>query len=204
TVGTGTSVLLKAPYNADALSYFPTLISSTEDATLQSRMIGFPPETNIDPQQFAEFMTQRYGNENFVAAELAATIRDRSSMPPFLPVDVSKSLVDSIAAVYKDDSKLSEEQKIEKEELLAARLLNVPDLTPTTTLHHFENGRRVYFYYPRIQLDFAGRLLSNSNLTQFSYLGMVVKIKNDDCLKVFGECQRSQYPIRFVDFMPKL
>jgi hypothetical protein len=219
TIGTGTRVVLKAQHHADAFSFYPTLIASPNESDFESRIVVIPPETNISSQDFNDFITKRYGNRTLVTADLSATIRDRASMPPFLPVDISKSLVDSILPIYKDESKLSEEQKIEKENLLKARLLNVPDLPHTTSLHHYENGREVYFYYPRVQVDFSGRLLSNVYSEQFNYLGMIIRINNIKSSKVCScefaakctdanivgkKCAVSEYPIRFVDFSPKL
>ena len=136
---------------------------------------------------------------SFEAAALSTTIRDRSTMPPFLPVDsLSKMLTEKIAAIESNE-KLSQEEKKKQQEELRDTLFNVPDLHPTTALHHIEqkdgNKKEVNFYYPRVQIDFSSRLLTNSPLDRFDFLGMVVKIKHDE--------KSGEYPVRFVDFSPK-
>jgi hypothetical protein len=191
TVGKGTRIVVKAPHHVGLAEYYPNLIASSSTTDLRDRMVAIPSKTDVNPDVFRTFIWKRYGTEEFEAAELSATIRDRSAMPPFLPVDSSKVLLEKIATIYTGDEKLPEE----KEHLLRSRLLNVPDLIPTTTLHHKEDGRDVYFYYPRVQIDFSSRLLTNSQLDRFDFLGMVVKIKNDET--------HGEYSVRFVDFSPK-
>jgi hypothetical protein len=195
TVGKGTRIVVKAPYHDGLAKYYPNLIASSPPTDLRDRMVAIPSKTDVNPDVFRTFMRKRYGTDEFEAAELSATIRDRSTMPPFLPIDSSKVLLEKIATIYTGDEKLSEEEKHRKKLLLKSSLLNVPDLTPTTTLHHRECGRDVYFYYPRVQIDFSSRLLTNSQLDRFDFLGMVVKIKNDET--------HGEYSVRFVDFSPK-
>jgi hypothetical protein len=180
-VGKGTRIVIKQPDHDNLLQYYPNLIASSPTTDLRDRMVAIPSKTDVNPDAFRTFMLKRYGTDKFEAAELSATIRDRSTIPPFLPVDsLSKMLTEKIAAI-EGNEKLSQEEKLKQQEDLRDRLFNVPDLHPTTALHHKdEKKREVNFYYPRVQIDFSSRLRTNSPLDRFDFLGMVVKIKNDE------------------------
>ena len=210
SVGTGTRIVIKHPYDDYLSKYYPNLIASSPTTDLRNRMVAIPSKTDVNPAAFEDFMRKRYGTAEFEAAELSVTIRDRSTMPPFLPVDsLSKGLPDKIAAIVGNE-KLSNEEKLRQEALLKARFFNIPDLIPTTTLHHMEKEKKVYFYYPRVQVDFSSRLLTDSPLDRFDFLGMVVKINNDETVvKINNDETREKYSthekysVRFVDFSPK-
>jgi hypothetical protein len=231
-VGKGTRTVIKQPCCDNLSKYYPNLVASCPPSTdLRDRMVAIPANTDVNPDAFRNFMLKRYGTEKFEAAELSATIRDRNTMPPFLPVDaLSKILNDKIAAIVGNE-KLSQTEKEQQGESLRDLLLNLPDLTPTTALHHKKEKekkekerkgstqktkkilREVNFYYPRVQIDFSSRLLTNSPLDRFDFLGMVVKIKNNkthrECFKdgthreCFKDGTHREYSVRFVDFSPK-
>lgn len=147
---------------------------------------------------FTDYMEAKYGNSAFKAARLTSSVKDRNKTPAFLPTDAVALAAKSTAAIIAADPKLTAEEVIKREELLKARLLNTADLPQTTTHHHVnEEGRDIYYYYPRIAIDFSSQLLSSTNLDRFSFLGLVIKLKP----QAFS-CSCSERP-RFVDFAPK-
>jgi hypothetical protein len=222
-VGKGTRTVIKQPCCDTLSKYYPNLVASSRTPDdLRDRMVAIPANTDVNPDAFRTFMRERYGTDEFKAAELSATIRDRNTMPPFLPVDaVSKILNDKIAVIVGNE-KLSQMEKEQQGESLRDLLLNLPDLTPTTALHHKKEQekkeqerkqsthktkkilREVNFYYPRVQIDFSSRLLTNSSLDRFEFLGMIVKIKNNKTHReYFKDGTHRDYSVRFVDFSPK-
>ncbi|MCB9384296.1 MAG: hypothetical protein H6509_06755 [Bryobacterales bacterium] len=191
TIGKGRRTLIRhASTDAELLRIFPQLVTDKTD-----KMVALTPKASTDETKYSQYLSQKYGTRQG-AATLSLVVRDRTKMPPFLPVDVK--LPAKLVDLYADTKEqLSLERRLDIEQLLTARLYNVPDLLARTTLHHNDTqGRKVYYSYPRIQIDFSSSLALPALTERFSYLGIAVKL--NDALP-----DGTSDPIRFVDFWPK-
>ena len=170
-------------------------------------MLGLSRSPQALHSAFRGYMKAKYGNSDFKAARLTFSVRDRDKTPAFLPTDAVALAAKNGAEIVTADSKLTTKQRIRYQELLEARLLNVPDLPRTTTLHHTdEEGRDIYYYYPRIEIDFSAEILSATNLDRFSFLGLVIVLKSGGSEKcncsTLGRVRNASRP-RFINFVPK-
>jgi len=214
SVGTGSSTLVPAKPETEFdnfKKYFPDLVSDTEDAyqlpaeettVIHSflRLLHFeslPPGKN----EFDKYISKKLGSSDLKPAELSVVVRDRTKIPPFMPVDMN--LEEGLLTLFLG------KETVDKQDSLAERargkLMNVPDVPMRTSvqdtkLDEFHSPyAQLYFYYPRIQIDFASRLRSPSQLDRFDYLGMVVKLKPDPKTLEESTCDMP----RIINFEPK-
>lgn len=229
---------------------FPHLIAAS-DLSGERKTLRIDPEGRpIDParmrqpsarqpsyQDFLDFMRLKYGGETFRAVDLSFTAHERTSVPPYLAVDPRPSFAATLTALFTSNMELSTEKKIEIQNLLEARLRNIPDLGLATAPHHSDlcgkdcrtdfddcvekcfndlvcnepeaaesaTERRegceakcsvpgtVYFYYPRLSIDFSSNFLSTSVADRLSYLALVIRLHEEASAK----------SVRFLDFRPK-
>jgi len=224
---------------------YPHLVAPTntvrEQRTLRIDADGRPidpsklhGETTEQPsyQSFLNFLKLKYGSETFKPVLLSFTAHDRTNTPPFLSVDPRPTLLPSLSTLFlSTQADLSTEKKIELQDLLDARVRNVPDLGPTTSLHQAvvcgegcrpdfkrcvsdcladkTSGKPltekecndscsaagdIYFYYPRVSVDFSSGFLSTTATDRLSYMAMLVRLR---------EPAGSSQKVRFLDFKPK-
>lgn len=197
-VGTGDHTLVRGEAEKHDLNQLNTVFGHLlveSGSSLQERMVPLTPSASLDDKTYSTYMATKFGNPDFVAATLNATVRNRNTVPPFLPIDLSELLTGKIANIALDGN-ISNEDKIARQNFLEARLLNVPDLKRTTTLHHRQAGRKVYYYYPRISIEFSSSLLTVSAPDRFSFLGLAIKLKS-------AKKADNGDVVRFIDFAPK-
>ncbi|MEM7282007.1 MAG: hypothetical protein AAF438_10310 [Pseudomonadota bacterium] len=193
TVGKGRNSL--ARYQTDdqtLLDLFPQYVTSNKLST--EGLIPLTDKASTSYADYIKFRRERYGSAAIENAELSLTFRDRGAMPAFLPVDIK--LPSKLYDLYTGAGDTDPSDRISLEQLIKARVNNVPDLLPRTTYHHSENGREVYYFYPRISLDFSSQLLAQNVGDRFSYLGVAVILDNQP------KNPRGD-KVRFVDFWPK-
>lgn len=200
SVGSGKDTLIKAvadPQDIKVLgSVFANyLIEGPKPVKWEDRAVPLTANTQVSESDYTEFLDGKFGKPDFQAAALDVTIRNRNSTVPLLPVDVT-SLVTSQLADLALNQELTIAERIQTENFLKARFRNVPDISRITTLHHWENGVKVFYYYPRVSIEFSSSLLSAANVDRFDYLGVAVVIKGDE-EAVNGD------RVRFVDWAPK-
>lgn len=203
-VGTGDHVLVKSHADQADITKLGGAFSHLliDLTTSTNRFVALTTGATVSSDAYVKYMTDRFGVSNFQAATLNAIVRDRNSTPTFSPIDLTPLLTSKIAdLMLKTD--LTTEKKIELEALLKARLLNQPDLARTTTLHHrvargHPNEKvKVYYYYPRVNIEFSSSLLSAASVDRFSYLGMAVRIRGSQ------ETNENGDRVRFINFSPK-
>jgi hypothetical protein len=191
TVGKGQSSLVRIKSNDnELLRLFPQYFTINEE----ERLIPLTKEASTDYGKYTNFLRNRYGTSAVAPSFLGLTIRDRGKLPPFLPVDVK--LPSKLYDLYTGESKASEKDRITLEKLIKARLYNVQDLIPRTTLHHNEGANEVFYYYPRLSLDFSSQLAAQNVADRFSYLGVALILEEQPHNKR-GDA------LRFADFWPK-
>ena len=212
-VGKGTRTVIKERTKNDfILDRYPHLLTQLNSKSTvyyvdSEGMPGPPSRPRSRLDAFRSYMEAKYGNSDFKAAHLTFSVRDRDKIPAFLPTDAVALAAKNVPEIVTGDSKLTVKQRIGLQELLKARLLNVPDLPRTTTRHHTdEDGRDTYYYYPRIEIDFSAKLLSATNLDRFSFLGLVIALKSGgveecDC-STARQATGASRP-RFINFSPK-
>lgn len=212
TVGIGKRTIIKATEKSEEiLNLYPHLLTSSPVDI--ERVVVVEPSGKIAKKKsqthalaYDSYLEDKYSDDEFKAAKLSFIVLDRGKRPSFLPIDVSEH----VAKILTADSKLSDAERIDREELLKARLRNVPDFPDVTVLHHIDKeGREVYYYYPRIAIDFSTQLISSSPLDRFSFLAIVVKLKEGSLdseviarLKEKGWDERD-FQARVIDFSPK-
>ena len=160
-VGDGEETLVKAGVPANdriQLNGVFSHILIEDSVAVEQRLVPMTPGAPDDYEEYRNFIGKKYSDPSFEAANLDVTIRNRSITPPFLPIDLKSLMLGKIAELALDE-KATAAQKIEREEFLRARLLDVPSLSRTTTLHHIEEtgpniGRKVFYYYPRLNLAY--------------------------------------------------
>ena len=199
-VGKGKHVLVKAEDTANAVSKLNGLFShvlAPNGAPISYRAVPLTPKAKFDPDSYYEYLSRKYGSPAFAAVRLDATTRDRSASPPFVPIDLTSLLTGQIAELALN-ADLKDKKKIELEEFLKARLLNQPDIYNATVLHHRDqNGRAVFYYYPRIAIEFSSSLLTTSPLDRFSFLGMAIRLRPSRIASQNGD------KVRIINVAPK-
>jgi hypothetical protein len=230
TVGVGHRTIVRARCQGpcDFLTTFYPQFVVPEALTDQDRILQIGPEEKPTPsgqgpayEDFVNFLRLRYGSSDFRAVDLSFNHHDRTTTPGFFKADARSSLVTALSALFTADSKLTQQQRIDIQRLLEARLLNVPDLARITAPHSTElcgegcsddfaacrkrctdEGRSsceeacsaagiLYYYYPRISIDFSSSFRSIAPIDRLAYLGLVVRIKDE------------RDGVRFLDFFPK-
>lgn len=209
-----------------------TLRIDPEGRPIDSKKISQPSSRQPSYQEFLDFMRLKYGSETFRAVNLSFTAHERTIAPPFLAVDPRPSFAAALTTLFTSNTDLSAEKKIDIQNLLEARLRNIPDLGVATAPHHTalcgagcrtdfdvcvkncinemesEAARAekapceascsaagtVYYYYPRVSVDFSSNFLSTSVADRLSYLALVIRLQEPDS---------SLEPVRFLDFRPK-
>lgn len=214
SIGSGVSTLITAKPETDFdnfKKYFPDLVSSTEEVrqlpldepTIFHKFLrlvhyeSLPPDKN----KYNIYKLKKLGSTDTQTAELSVVVRDRTKIPPFMPVDMN--IEEGLLALFLGN------EPVDKQDNLAdrakAKLMNVPDVPMRTAIHNTEQEKyktpyaQLYFYYPRIQIDFASRLRLPSQLDRFDYLGMVVRLKTDPQLVKESNCDIP----RIINFDPK-
>ena len=191
TVGKGQSSLIRAKTDDfDLLHLFPQYVTSNKE----ERLVALTKNASTDYGEYINFLRNRYGSSAVDLSILAITIRDRGKLPPFLPVDVQ--LPSKLYDLYTSAGKTSAQERMKLERLLKARLYNVPDLIPRTTVHHFEGANEIFYYYPRLSLDFSSQLPAQNVADRFSYLAVALILKEQPSNER-GDA------LRFADFWPK-
>lgn len=201
TTGKGKAILVRHHLESDdalAKAYFSPLVTQEEKAA----PIDLSNGSETSREEFQAFASShRHVASGADLSHFSLTVRDRTVIPPFLPADVD--VHSALVEVYKEDLGLlsgASEDRNMLEENLTSLLTDIPDLMPRTTVHHHgEQGRRVFFYYPRIQLDFAARLAGATTLDRFSYLAVLVRL--DDSTVAQRDAD-GRYP-RILNVRPK-
>ena len=143
-------------------------------------MLGLSRSPQSLRSAFESYMKAKYGASDFEAARLTVSVRDKGKTPAFFPAEALSLVAKNTAEIVTADSQLTPAERIERQNLLEAQLLNTPDLPQSTTLHHTDGqGRDIYYYYPRVEIDFSAKLLSAANLDRFSFLGLVIALKSE-------------------------
>jgi hypothetical protein len=201
-VGKGSVTLIPANLGDAAAAfkkYYPDLVTSDES------LRPLTPGSTTDIKKYTKYLEDKLGGKDCETSKLSIVVRDRTKIPPFLPVDIS--IEKELLGLYLNKDIPSEEKK-KLAEIAKANLLNVPDLPSRTTIHDVIPGKeKLYFYYPRIQIDFASRLRSPSALDRYTYLGMAVELITDRKIQAKNtepdakdvQCDGP----RFIDFQPK-
>lgn len=202
SVGKGSVTLVPATPDDDVAAfkkYYPDLVSSRE------LLRPLTPGATTDMQKYTKYLEDKLGCTDCKTSELSIVVRDRTKIPPFLPVDIS--IEKELLGLYLNKD-ISSEEKKKLASIAESNLLNVPDLPRRTAIHDVIPGKeRLYFYYPRIQIDFASKLRSPSALDRYTYLGMAVELKtnhqvSDKNLNPGASNDHHNGP-RFIDFQPK-
>ncbi len=229
-VGTGTRTVLKADdeqITEFILKRYPHLLAQPNDRSIayyvdskgrpghprrprrigKYSMLGLSRSPRSLRSAFESYMKAKYGASDFEAARLTVSVRDKGKTPAFLPAEALSLVTKNTATLITADSKLTDEERIERQNFLEAQLLNTPDLPRSTALHHTDDqGRDVYYYYPRIEIDFSAQLLSSANLDRFSFLGLVIALKTENLETCYcseaSQTARTVRP-RFINFVPK-
>lgn len=200
TVGRGRSVLVRQRVQpgTDSLAerYFQALITDRAETAL----IALPKGGVASQEDYEDFVsTHLPGRKPEELASFGLSIRDRTSIPPFLAADFD--IHGSLVEIYKKDLALlsAPGAATSISEGLTNLLADRPDLVPRTTVHHVEQGRRVFFYYPRVQLDFSARLASAIAGDRFSYLALLVRLTDATADLADGQ----GHHVRVLDLEPK-
>ena len=203
TIGHGTRTVIKHK-TSDAFlqEMYPHLITNAtaSDADRVAHFKDGQPNSNATPaalRDFHAFMQRKYSAPNFVPLALTATVRDRTTIPTFLPVDFRKHL----AAVLLANTSLELTERRRRFTIL----VNQPDLYNNTTQHIItSDGIPAYRYFPRVSVDFGSHLLSASPLDRLSFLLMVIRLRGDgsDNDTSLARTDANEH-IRFLDFSPK-
>lgn len=160
SVGRGSATLIPAKLDKQATGfqkYFPDLVSSSEE------MRELTPGATRDRKKYLEYFANKLGCTDCKTSDLSIVVRDRTKIPPFLPVDIN--LEKELLGLYLN-KELSNEQKEQLASIAAGNILNVPDLPSRTTIHDVIPGKeRRYFYYPRLQIDLLPGFVPPRNLT---------------------------------------
>lgn len=128
------------------------------------------------------------------------------------------------------DKELPIERRIELRDFLEAQLRNVADLGAATAHHHtvvcsegcFDPcvqeckaekdaakrncaaeclaAARLYYYYPRVSVDFSSSFLSTTAADRLSYLALLIRLRDQGSQ---SKAAGSQDQVRFIDFRPK-
>lgn len=194
TVGRGQTSLVQESTNDTTLTkYFPQYFVQGN-----KKILAYGDYKPLSDNKINRLLIERYGNAGYSAAALGFTVRDRTKLPPLIPVDVG--IPGKLFDFYSEDNKSSVEERIALEDLIYARVNNVPDMKRRTTLHHVEDGVEVHYLYPRLYFDFSSSLRSPMNSDRFAYLGLLVRLKTCECNvneNTFGDS------VRIADFWPK-
>jgi len=197
-VGTGTRTIVTAPVDTDCptqlashrwmLNQLPHLLADgcSEAPVLyvgKNGQVGHKPR--YSKKDYVEYMTERYGSPGYVPVSLGVTVRNRTRLPAFTPVDYRKAYAAALFA-----SKLPEEQV----ETRFEKLKHQPDMYESTTLTGTKTleGRGVlkkYKYFPRISVDLSANVRTPSPEDEISFLYLAVRL--------------SDTGVRFIDFHPK-
>jgi hypothetical protein len=202
TTGKGAATLVPAPPPQGAegfAGYFPDLVS--REGGLRALTEGASTDRERYRQHLREKLGSRDDADRARTAELSVVARDRTKIPPFLPVDVT--IEKQLLGLYLDKD-LSPSRKEDLAEMAKARIFNVPDQPSRTALHDVVDGMKRYYFYPRVEVDFSSKLNTPAQLDRFAYLGMVVELIPDQPsdppgMKLTGACE----PVRIIDFQPK-
>lgn len=195
TIGEGSRTVIKHRTDDPLLQgRYPHLVASTRaaDAERVARFDeGEVEEGNarngvVQLADFHAYMERKYGDSHFVPLALRATVRDRTTVPAFLPVDLKKHL----AAVLLASSELNLEERRQRFSVL----VNQPDLYDSTARHGTVDGVPVYWYYPRLSVDFSAGVLAALPQDRLSFLLLIIRLRQPKGCDI---------PIRFLDFAPK-
>ncbi len=206
TLGTGTRTVIRHT-SADAFLHqtYPHLVLADTSATSVGAVAYFNDRGNAAMnadmadtrmREFRAFMERKYGDPDYVPLALQATVRDRTVVPPFSPVEHRKQLASMLLA--DTDVSLAERRR------RFTILVHQPDLYDSTTTHHYVAGVPVYRYFPRISVDFSSRLRAASPSDRISFLLIVVRLNPGVSTEPSrGHRNTGQDEIRFLDFSPK-
>ena len=127
---------------------------------------------------------------------LKAAVRDRTTVPSFMPVDFGKHLAALLLA--NNDLELAERQR------RFTILVNQPDLYNSTTQHVRVRGIPAYRFFPRVSLDFSSSIASASPLDRVSFLLIIVRLRTTcEACAPREAADDGGEGVRFLDFSPK-
>jgi hypothetical protein len=214
-IGRGQRTIIRAPCPEDneaaaaacayASHHYPNLVYSGDGSEPQRVLLingdGAPQEDANSAlrqqalESFHKYLTDKYGHPNFRAAQVSFDVHDRNTAPALLPYDVTQLVATSLATLITSNPKLAAADVTNIQASLQTHLRDVADLPQVTVWHHndMQTGARVYYYYPRISLDFSAQFPSTSTYDRLSYLALVVRLKQAP----------SDTAPRFLDFAPK-
>lgn len=199
-VGTGTRTVIRAPTDDPvAHQFFPGLVAY-EGAPTESRVSVF--RNNAEPawaciapklryERFRSLLYVKYGVPDPQTAAMSVEIRDLGRVPALSPELQALAAAEVLKIMM--DSKLSDEEKIRRRELLLAQFLNVPRSLLVMTSNRNERGCDLYYYYPHVEIDLSVDVLSPTVEDRFSEVLMLLRLTERDWAA----------GVRFVDFSPK-
>lgn len=186
--GSATLITAKVSDGGDFAKYFPDLVAHETEA-----MRALTPRATVDRKRYNEYLKTKFGSTSLQTSMLSIVVRDRTKIPPFLPIDIS--IEKQLLVIYLD-KELSNAKKEDLAKAAKASIFNVPDLPDRTALHDIAaDGRKTYFFYPRVQFDFSSKLNTPSELDRFEYLGIVLKVSDTE--------SQQDAKVRIIDFQPK-
>ncbi len=211
-IGTGKRTIIRATCPSSANEscqtylavHYPNLVYSGAESEARRVLLinpnGAPAHDSSEPvrkaalDEFRQYLTGKYGRWDFEAAQIGFNVHDRGSSPALSPYDVSQLTATGLTALITSNPNLAADEITRLQKSLQAHLHNVADVPQATVLHSTVDGRRVYYYYPRLSLDFSAQFPSTSTYDRLSYLALVVRLKEPS----------TGQPPRFLDFAPKL
>lgn len=141
---------------------------------------------------FDAYKETKYGSADSASAVLGLIVKNPSTFPPF-STDLHQKALIEVGKIMSDPN-LSLEKKLGRKAEIEAVFLNHASTVETTALHHYDDkGRQIFYYYPRISLDFSAEVLSPNLEDRFSSLAVVVLLHQQDYDR----------GVRFLDFSPK-
>jgi hypothetical protein len=123
-------------------------------------------------------------------------VRDRGTTPALLATDLSSAIFTTLSTAAAANTKPSWAAALALQSFLLARFRNAPDLQLTELPHHWDCGIQVYYYYPRLSVDFGSTFFSPSALDKFDFLAMEITLNTP------GQLEGGDR-VRFTDFNPK-
>jgi len=210
TIGTGTRTIIRAVCEPtpgfsescdDLAAKYPHLITTNNSAAGRVIVLGangmpeLKASKDVELAAFKDLRLGEYGSADFQSGNLSVNVHDRGSVPALLPIDITQLLANTLTSFAAANSKLPLSSAITLQTFLQARLKNIADLQLVMTPNHQECGINVYYYYPRLSIDFGSVFYSPSLLDKMDFLALQVSLKP----AASGETLRP----RIVDYYPK-
>lgn len=145
---------------------------------------------------FKTVQENEYQASGFPAAALSVSVRDRGTTPALLATDLSSAIFTTLSTAAAANNKPTWAAPLALKALLFALFRNAPDVQMAELPHHWDCGIQVYYYYPRISVDFGSSFFSPSPLDKFDFLAMEITLNS-------AQQTRNGDRVRIIDFNPK-